>query len=98
MKHLAKKDYTFRRAFSKEELLYLIIKSLVSDLRLPIKYRFFFFSRLNVYKKCSRVRIVNRCLLSSRAGGVIRDFRMSRMFFRELANFGQLAGFMKSSW
>jgi small subunit ribosomal protein S14 len=98
MRHLAKKDYAFRRAFSKKELLYLIVKSLISDLRLPIKYRFFFFSRLNSYKMSSRVRIVNRCLLSSRAGGIVRDFRISRMFFRELANFGYLAGFMRSSW
>lgn len=98
MKYLAKKDHGLRKFFSKKELLYLVTKSLVSDLRLPIKYRFFFFSKLNNYKKYSKVRIVNRCLFSARGGGIVRDFRISRMFFRELANFGQLAGFMKSSW
>lgn len=98
MKHLSKKDSLVRRGYSKQELSYKFIKALISDLRLPIKYRFFFFSRLSGCKVVSRVRIVNRCVLSHRAGGIVRDFRLSRMFFRELTNFGHLAGFMKASW
>lgn len=98
MKHLAKKDSLVRKGYAKRELSYLFVKSLVSDLRLPIKYRFFFFSKLNGWGVVSKVRIVNRCVLSHRAGGIVRDFRISRMFFRELSNFGHLAGFMKSSW
>nr|UXE31173.1 ribosomal protein S14 [Ostreobium quekettii] len=43
-------------------------------------------------------RLNNRCLLSGRKKGFLRDFGISRHFFRELAHEGFLPGVTKSSW
>jgi len=43
------------------------------------------------------VRARNRCNLTSRAGSVFRDFRVSRIMLKELASRGRLTGVRKSS-
>ena len=49
-------------------------------------------------KNSSPTRLTNRCLFSGRAKGFLRDFGVSRHFFRELAHDGLLPGVIKSSW
>jgi small subunit ribosomal protein S14 len=44
------------------------------------------------------VRVRNRCILTGRAKGVHREFRISRIALRELASMGLINGVMKSSW
>ena len=44
----------------------------------------------------SRVR--KRCVVTGRALGVLTDFRLARMKFRKLADFGMLSGISRSSW
>lgn len=44
------------------------------------------------------IRQKNRCALTGRAHGYMRDFGLSRIAFRELANEGVLPGVRKSSW
>ena len=46
----------------------------------------------------SRIRVRNRCELTGRPRGVYRDFRLSRIKFRELAHQGMIPGVTKSSW
>ena len=43
-------------------------------------------------------RLNRRCLISGRARGYYRKFRISRIALRELALRGQLPGVRKSSW
>ncbi|MDR0661789.1 MAG: 30S ribosomal protein S14 [Holosporales bacterium] len=43
-------------------------------------------------------RMRNRCLLTGRARGVYRKFRLSRLMFREMASAGLLPGIRKASW
>lgn len=43
-------------------------------------------------------RKVNRCWKCGRRHGYIRDFKLCRICFRELANNGQIPGVTKSSW
>ena len=43
-------------------------------------------------------RLNRRCLISGRARGYYRKFRISRIALRELALRGQLPGMRKSSW
>lgn len=43
-------------------------------------------------------RKVNRCWRCGRRHGFIRDFKLCRICFRELANSGQIPGVTKSSW
>ena len=49
-------------------------------------------------RNSSPCRLKNRCKLSGRPKGYLRDFGLSRMAFRELANQGKIPGIRKSSW
>lgn len=44
------------------------------------------------------IRLRNRCLLTGRARGYLRKFKMSRITFRENALMGMIPGVTKSSW
>lgn len=46
----------------------------------------------------SPVRLRNRCLLTGRARGYLRQFKLSRLCFREMALNGLIPGVTKSSW
>lgn len=49
-------------------------------------------------KNASPVRLHNRCQLTGRPKGYIRQFGISRICFREMANQGLIPGVKKSSW
>lgn len=44
------------------------------------------------------IRMHNRCSLTGRPKGYIRQFGISRITFREMANQGLIPGVKKSSW
>jgi small subunit ribosomal protein S14 len=49
-------------------------------------------------KNASPVRLHNRCKLTGRPKGYIRQFGLSRVTFREMANQGLIPGVRKASW
>jgi small subunit ribosomal protein S14 len=49
-------------------------------------------------KNSSPIRIKNRCSVSGRQRGFMRDFGVSRIVFRELARDGKIPGVKKASW
>lgn len=49
-------------------------------------------------KNSSPVRLHNRCKLTGRPKGYMRQFGISRVKFRELANSGLIPGVKKASW
>ncbi|MEK9184493.1 MAG: 30S ribosomal protein S14 [Patescibacteria group bacterium] len=49
-------------------------------------------------RNSSPVRINNRCAVSGRGRGYMRDFGVSRIVFRELARDGKIPGVKKASW
>jgi small subunit ribosomal protein S14 len=49
-------------------------------------------------KNASPVRLHNRCQLTGRPKGYIRQFGISRICFREMANQGLIPGVKKASW
>ncbi len=49
-------------------------------------------------KNSSPVRLHNRCKLTGRPKGYMRQFGISRVKFRELANKGLIPGVRKASW
>ena len=49
-------------------------------------------------KNSSRVRLHNRCQLTGRPKGYMRQFGLSRVMFREMANKGLIPGVKKASW
>jgi small subunit ribosomal protein S14 len=46
----------------------------------------------------SKTRLRNRCKVTGRPRGFLRDFELSRIAFRELALAGELPGVTKASW
>lgn len=49
-------------------------------------------------RNSSPTRRKNQCAFTGRTKGYLRDFGMSRIKFRELANEGMIPGVRKSSW
>lgn len=49
-------------------------------------------------KDASPVRLHNRCKLTGRPKGYMRQFGLSRVTFREMANKGLIPGIRKASW
>lgn len=49
-------------------------------------------------KNSSPVRKHNRCLLTGRPKGYMRQFGISRVTFREMASSGLIPGITKASW
>ncbi len=49
-------------------------------------------------KNSNPVRLHNRCQLTGRPKGYMRDFGISRITFREMASNGLIPGVKKASW
>ena len=49
-------------------------------------------------RNSSPVRLHNRCQLTGRPKGYMRQFGISRINFREMANNGMIPGVKKASW
>jgi len=49
-------------------------------------------------KNSSKVRLHNRCKLTGRPRGYMRQFGISRVTFREMAVSGKIPGVKKASW
>jgi small subunit ribosomal protein S14 len=49
-------------------------------------------------KNSSPIRLRNRCKLTGRPRGYMRQFGLSRVTFREMANQGLIPGVKKASW
>ena len=49
-------------------------------------------------KNSSKVRLHNRCKLTGRPKGYMRQFGISRIQFREMASNGLIPGIKKASW
>ncbi|MFN4123329.1 MAG: 30S ribosomal protein S14 [Flavobacteriales bacterium] len=49
-------------------------------------------------RNSSKIRLRNRCKLTGRPRGYIRQFGLSRITFREMASEGKIPGVTKASW
>lgn len=49
-------------------------------------------------RNSSPVRMHNRCQLTGRPRGYMRQFGISRVLFRKMANEGKIPGVKKASW
>ncbi|MEZ5012810.1 MAG: 30S ribosomal protein S14 [Chitinophagales bacterium] len=49
-------------------------------------------------RNSSKVRVRNRCQLTGRPRGYVRDLGISRIKLRDLALYGKIPGMTKSSW
>jgi len=99
MKNLLERDKIKRALFSRKESSRIALKYIFLNKQLPLKVRWLAGIRLtNLSFKSCPVRIKNRCSETFRSNSAFRDFRLSRIFFREYARFGQIYGVTKKSW
>ena len=49
-------------------------------------------------RNSSPTRLKNRCVISGRPRGYMRQFGVSRIVFRQEASSGNIPGIVKSSW
>jgi|SRR5690554_254817 len=100
MKRLIIKDKSIRLKYAKIDPFRASLKYIVmSDL---YSYRTRKGANRRLVRLCRRnakiTKVNNYCVISGRSKSVYKDFRLSRIKFRELARSGQLYGVTKSSW
>ena len=69
-----------------------------ADLRAQLKKEGDYDALDKLPKNSSKVRLHNRCKLTGRPKGYMRQFGISRVTFREMANKGLIPGVTKASW
>jgi ribosomal protein S14 len=100
MKRLVIKDKSIRLKYSKIDtyrtsLKYMIMSDLYNRRIRKLANK----KLVQLCKSNAKItKINNYCVISGRSKSVYKDFRISRIKFRELARSGQLYGVTKSSW
>jgi small subunit ribosomal protein S14 len=75
------------------------LKAVIQDRELPIEERLKATLKLaEMPRNGSKTRIRNRCEVTGRPRAFYRKLKMSRVALRQLGNFGQIPGIVKSSW
>lgn len=69
-----------------------------ADLRAQLKAEGRYDELDKLPKNSSKVRLKNRCQLTGRPKGYMRQFGISRVTFREMALYGKIPGITKASW
>ena len=99
MTNFVNRDQKRRNLFLKYEIKRLQYKSIIKDISLPLKTRYYYISLLNsLPRNSSKIRIKNRCIITGRGKSIYRFCRLSRITFRKLAAQGRVPGVKKSSW
>jgi len=93
------RDFIKRIKYLKNEAWIWFLKSIIFDsssfLLDWVKAAFVLGNKFNWF---SKVRIVNRCVITGRAKSVLRKFWLSRMEFKKLASHGLLPGLKKRAF
>lgn len=75
------------------------LKAIVMNKELPLEERIQAQLKLSALPRNSAEnRYRNRCEVTGRPRGYYRKFRMCRNMLREMGNFGEIPGLVKSSW
>jgi len=100
MKKKLQKDQKIRLLFKKQELRHHVLKSIIKNENLTFLLRWNAVLKLsNFSKNSSKIRMVNRCILTGRKSKFIQIYKkFSRLSFLKLSRQGILSGFYKSSW
>jgi len=66
--------------------------------RAELKAKGDYISLSRLPRNSSPVRLKNRCQISGRSNGYMRQFGINRILFREKASKGEIPGIKKASW
>lgn len=98
MKGISKRDQKKRTGFFNLELRRKLLKYILFNKKLSVHLRWLAHSNFKrLPSNSSVVKVKRRCVLTLRRKAVIKQFRLSRIFFRNFAAFGQVAGLIKKS-
>jgi ribosomal protein S14 len=90
------KDLKLRKTYYKYESALVVLKALTFNGILPLSIRQAMYEVLhNLSIKSTRIR--NRCLYTGRGRGVMPEFRISRIEFKNLADKGLIPGVKRAS-
>nr|YP_009647067.1 ribosomal protein S14 [Chloropicon mariensis]QBX98716.1 ribosomal protein S14 [Chloropicon mariensis] len=99
MKKRIYKDIRKRKLFKTYEVKRRILLGLINDLSIPLEKRLDFVTELNrLPRSASKVRVVNRCILTGRSKSVYKFCKLSRLSLRRLGSEGLIPGLSKKSW
>ena len=90
------KDVKLRKLFYKQELKKKIKKFLF--LNLNYKKQKYIYSFNTKPQKISKVNLVNRCVFTNKSKVSVKAYSISRMYLRELFQFGIIPGITKAVW
>lgn len=99
MKNINLQDFFIWMNYLKNEAKIWYLKSIIFDastLYLDKLKSSFILSK--VLRRSSKVKIVNRCVVTGRAKSVLRDFRLSRMELKNFGSKGLLPGLKKRNF
>ena len=75
------------------------LKKIIMDKKLTLEERFKAQQKLSqMPRNSAKTRVMNRCKITGRPKGYMRQFGISRVMFREMANKGLIPGVRKASW
>lgn len=99
MKYLLKKDKEKRKGFISNELIYIVLKSIIISNNLNIFLREYSWLKISkLSKKYSIIRIKNRCIITNRSRFIIIKYKISRLEFKSLVKFSNINGVYKKYW
>ena len=98
--HSIKKDKKVRVNFKKNEFKNWLLKYQLNNnnINKKIKLILYYKNLKKFHLNSSSSRIVNMCIFTGRSHWVLRRFKLSRMSFKKLADFGELNGVRRATW
>jgi len=92
-------DLKRRSLFYINELNIRLLKILTFNNIISIKKRWIYFLKFSkIQKNGFLTRIHNFCILTGRPKAIFKNFKISRIIFRNKSSFNKLIGIHKSSW
>ena len=96
---MIRRDKERRKMVAEYEIEKLRLKAIVKNKLLPEIVQKKAREELAKHPKDSSIsRVNNRCVLTGRSSGVIREYGLCRMKFRHLADHGHISGMTRSTW
>ncbi len=78
---------------------YLVFKSISRNQHLELFYRYFSFYRYATkFSSSFHTKLKGVCFITGRSRGLVANFQLSRIVFKEYLTNGFLFGFKKSQW
>lgn len=99
MKNKKQIDNKRRQLYNLNEVNNRILKTLAYNTTLPLIVRWKYIIKLTKLHKNSYLsKVHNFCVITGRSRSVFKNFKMSRIRFRNKASFNSIMGITKSSW